>query len=69
MKKSYKVSLTKRYPVTFAKDGVRHKKGDEAEVSMVVAARLSADGRIVPTKELLADAKEYGCEELFKTKK
>lgn len=64
-KMSYKVSLTKRYPVTFLKDGVRYKKGDTANVSMMVAAKLTSDGRIAPTSELLADAKEYGCEELF----
>lgn len=64
-KKEYKVSLTKRYPVTFVKDGVRYKKGDTAQVSMMVASKLASDGRITPTPELLADAKEYGCEELF----
>lgn len=64
-KKQYKVSLTKRYQVTFAKDGVCHKKGDMCQVSMMVAAKLASDGRIVPSADLLADAKEYGCEELF----
>lgn len=64
-KGKYKVSLTKRYPVTFLKDGIRHKKGETANVSMMVAARLASDGRIAPSADILNDAKEYGCEELF----
>ena len=66
--KGYKVSLTKRYPVVFAKDGVRFKKGDKTEVSMMVAAKLARDGRITPTKELLEDAKALGSEGLFPKK-
>lgn len=63
------MNLTKRYPVVFVKDGIRYKKGDEAKVSMMVAAKLSRDGRIVPTEELLKDAKELGSEGLFPKKR
>ena len=69
MAKGYKVNLTKRYPVVFAKDGVRYKKGDEVKVSMMVAAKLARDGRIVPTEELLKDSKELGSEGLFPKKR
>ena len=68
-KDSYKVNLTKRYPVKFVRDGVCFKKGDKTEVSMMVAAKLAGDGRIVPTKELLEDAKALGSEGLFAKKK
>lgn len=63
------MNLTKRYPVVFVKDGIRYKKGDEAKVSMMVAAKLARDGRIVPTEELLKDAKELGSEGLFPKKR
>lgn len=66
--KGYKVNITKRYPVTFVKDGVCFKKGDKTEVSMMVAAKLARDGRITPTKELLEDAKALGSEGLFAKK-
>ena len=55
--KTYKVNLTKRYPVVFTKDGIRFKKGDKAEVSMMVASKLASDGRIVATRELMEDDK------------
>ena len=64
-KQEYKVDITKRYKVTFARDGVRYKKGDTANVSMMVAAKLASDGRIPPTTELLADAPALGSEGLF----
>lgn len=63
------MNLTKRYPVVFVKDGIHYKKGDEAKVSMMVAAKLARDGRIVPTEELLKDAKELGSEGLFPKKR
>lgn len=69
MAKGYKVNLTKRYPVVFVKDGIHYKKGDEAKVSMMVAAKLARDGRIVPTEELLKDANELGSEGLFPKKR
>ena len=66
--KPYKVDIVKRYAVTFLKDGARYKKGDTAQVSMMVAAKLARDGRITPTKELLEDAKALGSEGLFAKK-
>ena len=66
--KEYIMNLTKRYKVTFLRDGARYKKGDSITVGMAVASRLYADGKIEPTTELIADAKVYGCEELFAKK-
>ena len=68
-KKSYNMNLTKRYTVTFVKNGVRYKKGDTAEVNMPTAHELFKSGKISVPAELLKDAREQGCEELFTKKK
>lgn len=69
MGKEYNMNLTKRYKVTFIKDGTAYKKGDTPEINMPTAANFFADGKIEVPKELLDDAKELGCEELFVSKK
>lgn len=69
MGKEYNMNLTKRYKVTFVRDGVRFKKGDTTEVNMPLAAGLFKDGKINTTNEMLEDAKALSCEELFQKKK
>lgn len=68
MGKEYNMNLTKRYKVTFVRDGVRFKKGDTTEVNMPAAVGLFQSGKINATNELLEDAKVQGCEELFRRK-
>lgn len=65
MGKEYKMNLTKRYDVTFIKDGSVYKTGDVVSAGMALASRFFADGKIEATSELINDAKELGCEELF----
>lgn len=69
MGKEYNMNLTKRYKVTFVRDGVRFKKGDVTEVNMPLASGLFKDGKINATNELLEDAKAMGCDELFQRRK
>ena len=57
MAKEYRINLTKRYKVTFIKDGVKYKAGDEVSVGMALASKL------------INDAKMLGCEELFTKRK
>ena len=67
--KEYNMNLTKRYKVTFCKDGVVYKKGDTVEVNMPTAANFFKEGKIDVPQELINDAKFMGCEELFMPKK
>lgn len=67
---SKNVNLTRRYDVEFARDGITYKKGDKVSVNMLLASKFYQDGRVsVIPPELLADAKEMGCEDLFNKKK
>ena len=59
MGKEYRINLTKRYNVTFVKDGVKYKTGD----------KFYAEGKIEATNELINDARALGCEELFTKRK
>lgn len=68
MGKEYNMNLTKRYKVEFVKNGTRYKKGDAVEVNMPTAAGFFKDGKIKPTQELIADARELGCADLFGVK-
>lgn len=61
--------LTKRYKVTFIKDGTMYKTGEEVMVGMPLASKFYAEGKIEATSELLNDAKALGCEELFTKRK
>ena len=65
MGKEYNMNLTKRYKVTFIKDGTMYKTGEEVMVGMPLASKFYAEGKI----ELLNDAKALGCEELFTKRK
>lgn len=65
MAKGYNFNLVKRYKVTFIKDASFYKKDDEVEIGMALAAKFVREGKISPTPELLADAKELKCEEAF----
>ena len=65
MGKEYRINLTKRYNVTFVKDGVKYKTGDEVSVGMALASKFYAEGKIEATNELINDARALGCEELF----
>ncbi len=69
MGKEYKMNLTKRYEVTFVKDGTKYKSGDKVSVGMPLASRFYAEGKIEVSSELLNDAKALGCEELFTKRK
>lgn len=69
MGKEYKMNLTKRYEVTFVKDGTKYKSGDKVLVGMPLASRFYSEGKIEATNELLNDAKTLGCEELFTKRK
>jgi len=69
MGKEYNMNLTKRYEVTFVKDGTKYKSGDKVMVGMPLASRFYAEGKIEVTNELLNDAKASGCEELFTKRK
>lgn len=69
MGKEYKMNLTKRYEVTFVKDGTKYKSGDKVLVGMPLASRFYSEGKIEATNELLNDAKALGCEELFTKRK
>lgn len=69
MAKEYRINLTKRYKVTFIKDGVKYKSGDEVPVGMALASKFYAEGKIEATSELINDAKMLGCEELFTKRK
>lgn len=54
----------------FARDGVAYKKGEKVSVNMLLASKFYQDGRVaVIPPELLADAKDLGCEDLFTKKK
>ncbi len=64
MGKEYRINLTKRYNVTFVKDGVKYKTGDEVSVGMALARKFYAEGKIEATNELINDARALGCEEL-----
>lgn len=69
MGKEYKMNLTKRYEVTFVKDGTKFLSGDKVLVGMPLASRFYSEGKIEATNELLNDAKALGCEELFTKRK
>lgn len=69
MGKKYNMNLTKRYKVTFIKDGTMYKSGEEAVVGMPLASKFFAEGKIEATNELVNDAKNLGCEELFTKRK
>lgn len=69
MGKEYKMNLSKRYKVAFVKDGTVYKAGDEAMVGMALASKFYAEGKIEATNELLNDAKNLGCEDLFTKRK
>ena len=53
MGKEYKMNLTKRYEVTFVKDGTQYKSGDKVSVGMPLASRFYSEGKIEATNELL----------------
>ena len=57
MGKEYNMNLTKRYKVTFIKDGTMYKTGEEVVVGMPLASKFYAEGKIEATSELLNDAK------------
>ena len=57
MGKEYRINLTKRYNVTFVKDGVKYKTGDEVSVGMALASKFYAEGKIEATNELINDAR------------
>lgn len=67
--KEYNMNLTKRYKVTFVKDGAVYKKGDIVEINMPTAANFFKEGKIDIPQELISDAKDMGCDELFISKK
>lgn len=66
--KEYTMNLSKRYKVTFIKDGVFYKKGNIVEVNMPTAAGFFKEGKIEVTQDLINDAKEMKCEDLFTSK-
>lgn len=65
----YVDSVCKRYKVTFVKNGIKYKAGDVAEVGLVVGVQFCKEGLVIPTVELLADARKYGFELATKRKK
>ena len=69
MSKQYNVNLSKRYKVKFIKDGSVYKLGDEVMVGMPLASRFYSEGKIELTDELMNDAKEMKCEDLFSKRK
>lgn len=62
-------TISKRYKVTFVRDGVMYKAGDTASVSFPVAFNFYTRGLIDVTGEMLADAPLYGVEFTEKKKK
>lgn len=65
----YKINSTKRYKVTFLKDFASYKAGNEAMVSMPIAIKFVNAGLVKADKELFADAKANGADELIKRQK
>jgi hypothetical protein len=69
MGREYNMNLTKRYKVTFIKDGTMYKSGEEVMVGMPLASKFYAEDKIEATSELVNDAKALGCEKLFTKRK
>lgn len=66
MGKEYNMNLHKQYEVEFIKDGAFHKKGEKTMVNMPLASLFYKQGKINIPRNLMEDAKDMGCEELFK---
>lgn len=65
MGKEYNMDLHKQYEVEFIKDVNFFKKGDKTSVNMPLASKFFKDGKIRVPNNLMQDAKDLGCEELF----
>ena len=67
--KSYMLSLSDVFEVTFNQTTKYHSKGEMKEVSLPVAIKFINDNKVSMTDEILSSIKEKGMEDLINDKK